>query len=64
MVVVESAEDAEIERVVVVVVGDAARASIVGGGMKAEIAVVAVGGGPTSGYAGDSHRVRSGELVG
>ena len=48
VVVVESAEDAEIERVGVVV-GDAARASIVGGGMKAEIAVVAVGGGPTSG---------------
>lgn len=49
VVVVEGAGYAEIERVGVVVVGDAARASIVGGAMKAEIAVVAVGGGPTSG---------------
>ena len=50
VVVVESAEDAEIERVgVVVVVGDAGKESTVGGGMKAEIVVVAAEGGPTSG---------------
>lgn len=46
-VVVADAGYAEIGRVGVVV-GDAARASIVGGGMKAEIAVVVVAGGPTS----------------
>ena len=63
MVVVEGAEYAEIARVGVVV-GDAARASTVGGGMKAGIAVVAVAGGPTSGWAGDSRRVRSGDPVG
>lgn len=49
VVVVEGVGYAEIERAGVVVVGDAAKASIVGGGMKAEIAVVVVEGGPTSG---------------
>ena len=48
VVAVGGAGYAEIVRVGVVVVGDGAKASIAGGGMKSEIAVVVVAGGPTS----------------